>query len=320
MDALLDPVVFFFILGLLAGILKSDLKMPESLYESLSIYLLLAIGLKGGVELSKAHFADLILPFAGTLSVGIIVPFVAFMLAMSVFKYSRNDSAALATHYGSVSAVTFAVCLSYLTRLEIGYDPFVTVMLVILEVPALLIGITLAKLGGKDFKENLSSVLREVIFGKSIFLLVGGLIIGYVAGADRMKAMNVVFVAPFKGALAFFLLEMGLVVSSRLSTLRKTGFSLLGYGILIPLISATLGTFIGALCGLSVGGTVVLATLAASGSYIAAPAAVRVGIPEANPALYLSASLAITFPFNVVVGIPLYHWLAQNVHRMFGGM
>lgn len=319
MEALLNPIVFFFILGLLAGILKSDLKIPESLYESLSIYLLLAIGLKGGVELSKADLTSLILPLSGTLGVGIIIPFIAFALALFVFKYSRNDSAALATHYGSVSAVTFAVCLSYLNRVDVPYDSFVTVMLVVLEMPALLVGITLAKLGGKDFKSNLAEVFQEVLFGKSIFLLVGGLVIGFISGAERMEALNVVFVTPFKGALAFFLLEMGLVVSARLSTLRKTGFALLGYGILMPLISATLVSVLGPFLGLTVGGTIVLATLCASGSYIAAPAAVRVGIPEANPAVYLTASLAITFPFNVVIGIPLYHKFALFFHNLAGG-
>ena len=319
MDALLDPIVFFFLLGLMAKLVKSDLKIPESLYESLSIYLLLAIGLKGGIELSEAHLSKVIVPLGGTLLIGGLVPVIAFFLAMNVFKYNRNDSAALATHYGSVSAVTFAVCLSYLSRMQIEYDHFVTVMLVMLEMPALIVGITLAKMGTKNFKENLGNVLHEVICGKSIFLLVGGLVIGFIAGAERMEPLKVVFVTPFKGALAFFLLEMGLVVASRIKTLKKVGFSLLIFAIMMPLISAVLACFIGSLCGLSLGGVIVLATLASSGSYIAAPAAVRIGIPEANPAIYLTASLAITFPFNVVFGISIYHHMAIFVQSLIGG-
>jgi hypothetical protein len=319
MDALLDPIVFFFLLGLLAKLLKSDLKIPESLYESLTIYLLLAIGLKGGVELSKTDFSTVLIPLSGTLLMGGIIPLIAFFIARTIFKYSRNDSAALATHYGSVSAVTFAVCLSYLGRMGIAYDQFATVMLVMLEIPALIIGISLAKIGTQNFKENLSTVLHEVICGKSVFLLVGGLLIGFIVGAERMVPINVVFVSPFKGALAFFLLEMGLVVAGRLKTLKRVGFSLLIFAVLMPLISATLACFIGTVCGLSLGGVIVLATLASSASYIAAPAAVRVGIPEANPALYLTGALAITFPFNVVFGIPIYHQLAIFIQSLIGG-
>lgn len=311
MDALLDPVVFFFILGIAAGVLKSDLKVPEALYEILSIYLLLAIGLKGGVALSKAALSELIFPLLATAVVGLIVPFMAYAVAFKILKYNKNDSAALAAHYGSVSAVTFAVCLSYLSRYGVPYEPFVTVMLVILEIPALVIGISLAKLGTTGFKNQIGKVVHEVMFGKSIFLLVGGLIIGLVSGAEKMQPLEIVFVAPFKGALAFFLLEMGLLVASRLKSLRKAGITLIIFGTLVPVLSALVACSVGTAFGMSVGGVVVLATLAASGSYIAAPAAVRVGIPEANPAIYLTASLAITFPFNVIFGIPLYHWIAE---------
>ncbi len=318
-DALINPIVFFFILGLVAGLLRSDLKIPDGLYETLSIYLLLAIGLKGGVELSKVNLFDIIQPMVCTLAVGILIPLIAYTLAKTLFNYSRINAAALATHYGSVSAVTFAVCLTYLTHLAIPYDPYVTVMLVILEVPALIIGIMLAKTGTPGFKQNILKVLHEVLFGQSIFLLVGGLLIGLFVGAKKMEMLDTVFVAPFKGVLAFFLLEMGLMVSKRISSLKTIGPSLVIYGICMPILSGTLASILGAILGLHLGTLVVLATLSASASYIAAPAAVRVAIPKANPAIYLTSSLAITFPFNVVLGIPIYHQVATFCLTLFQG-
>ncbi len=318
MDALLNPIVFFFILGLAAGLLKSDLKIPETLYESLSIYLLLAIGLKGGKELSKVDMGELVLPLLATGLVGVIIPILAFFIAFKLFRYSRNNAAALATHYGSVSAVTFAVCIDYLVRLNVNYDPYVTVMIVILEIPALAIGVMFAKMGSKQFNTELKAVMHEVIFGKSIFLLVGGLIIGYIVGLEKMQPLDPVFVDPFKGALAFFLLEMGLVVSKRIGSIKRFGLSLIGFSIAVPLLSGAIGTVLGTLCGLKLGSIIVLATLSASASYIAAPAAVRVGIPKANPAIYLTASLGITFPFNVVIGIPIYHKMALWLQPMIG--
>jgi hypothetical protein len=318
MDALLDPVIFFFIMGIASGLLKSDFKIPATIYEILSIYLLLAIGIKGGVALSKSNLLDLVYPFIGTMSVGIIIPFLAFAITFFVLRFSRDNAAALATHYGSVSAVTFAVCLNYLQSTKVGYESYATVMLVILEVPALVIGITLAKLGDSNFKSKIGKVLHEVLFGKSIFLLVGGLAIGYFAGPERIQPLAPVFFTPFKGALAFFLLEMGLVVSHRLGSLKKAGPKLILFAIVMPIISAAITCVIGSLCGLSLGSLIVLCALAASASYIAAPAAVRVAIPEANPALYLGASLAVTFPFNVVIGIPLYHKMAEFSLRILG--
>ena len=315
-DNLLDPVVLCFILGMLAGILKSDLRLPDALYETLSIYLLLAIGLKGGMELSKSDIATVVVPVIGTLFLGVIIPVIAYPVLRFIGKLNISNSAAIAAHYGSVSAVTFAVVLSYLTRFDIYYEEFTTVLLVVMEVPAIIVGILIAKTFDNNKKSSLNKVLKEIVFGKSIFLLLGGLLVGYLSGYERLQTISPLFVGLFKGALAFFLLEMGIVASRRLKDLKSTGLFLGFFGILMPLFGGTLASFIGLLTGLTPGGTTVLATLAASSSYIAAPAAVRIAIPKANPTLYLTASLGITFPFNIVFGIPVYHSIAVFLHSL----
>ncbi len=315
-DNLLDPVVLCFILGMLAGILKSDLRLPEALYETLSIYLLLAIGLKGGMELSKSDLITVIGPVAGTIFLGISIPVISYPVLRFMGKLNIPNSAAIAAHYGSVSAVTFAVVLSYLSRFGVYYEEFTTVLLVVMEVPAIIVGILIAKTFESNKKSKLDKVFKEILFGKSIFLLLGGLLVGYLSGYERLQAISPLFVGLFKGALAFFLLEMGIVASRRLKDLKNTGVFLGLFGILMPLFGGTLGSLIGLVSGLSPGGTTVLATLAASASYIAAPAAVRIAIPRANPTLYLTATLGITFPFNIVFGIPIYHSIAGFLHSM----
>ncbi|MBD3276300.1 MAG: sodium-dependent bicarbonate transport family permease [Candidatus Marinimicrobia bacterium] len=320
LENLLDPVVLCFVLGLIAGIAKSDLKLPEALYETLSIYLLLAIGLKGGVELSKATLGQVVMPSIGTLFLGLSIPVIAFPILKNLGKLSPVDSAAVAAHYGSVSAVTFAVVLTFLTRLQVPYEGFTTVLLVLLEIPAIAIGVFIAKsqLTDKSRKGDWGKLAHEVFMGKSILLLVGGLLIGWMAGPDKMQPIQPVFSDLFKGALAFFLLEMGIVTSHKLASLKSTGAFLVAFGILMPIFSGILGSAVGLLTGLSIGGATVLATLAASASYIAAPAAMRIAVPQANPTLYLTASLGITFPFNIVFGIPIYYAITQFLHALGG--
>lgn len=320
LENLLDPVVLMFAAGLLAGALRSDLRLPEALYESLSIYLLLAIGLKGGVELTKSPLAALAGPAAGALALGVTIPIVAYGFLKIVGHLNRADAAAIAAHYGSVSAVTFAVTLAYLARSGETYENYVTVLLVLMEIPAIGVGIFLARVGRQKGAAagagiRWGALLHEIVLGKSVFLLLAGLAVGAAAGADGMKPVEPLFVGLFKGALAFFLLEMGLVASRRLRDLRRMGPFLLAFGIGMPLVSGAMGAAVGAATGLSVGGTAVLATLAASSSYIAAPAAMRLALPEANPTLYLTASLGVTFPFNIVFGIPIYYWMAGLIHQ-----
>lgn len=319
-ENLIDPVILCFIVGLAAGLLKSDLKLPDQLYETLSIYLLFTIGLKGGKELAVSNVAEAILPALATIALGVSIPIIAYFILRRLGKFNRTDAASIAAHYGSVSAVTFAVVMSYLTRHGEFFESFVTVLLVILEIPAIAVGVIIARTratldeaptNGAKQKFKLGKLLHEVFLGKSIYLLVAGLLVGYISGPERLHAIAPVFFTLFKGALAMFLLEMGIITSRRFGDLRKTGAFLVGFGIIMPLISGVMGAYLGTLSGLSVGGTTVLTTLAASASYIAAPAAMRMALPKANPTLSLTASLGITFPFNIILGIPIYYSLAQ---------
>lgn len=307
---LFEPVILFFLLGALAGFVRSDLRVPGVLYESLSIFLLLAIGLKGGVELARYPLASVALPALVAVAVGALIPLVAYPVLRRIGRMSRADAGSIAGHYGSVSVVTFAVGTTYLARLGLEAEGYMTVLLVLLEFPALVIGVLLARRGepGTPWR----TVLHEVFAGKSIVLLLGGLAIGWFAGPGGIAPLDRLFFDLFKGILAFFLLEMGLVAASRFGELRRAGPFLIVFAILMPLFSAGLGLATGVLLGLSVAGVTLLATLYASASYIAAPAAMRLAVPQANPALSIGAALGITFPFNLLVGIPLYHRLAQQ--------
>lgn len=305
-----EPVILFFLLGALAGFVRSDLRIPGVLYESLSIFLLLAIGLKGGVELARYPLAEVVLPALVVVGAGALIPLVAYPLLRRVGGLSRADSGSIAGHYGSVSVVTFAVGTTYLARLGQEVEGYMTVLLVLLEFPALVIGVLLARRGERGTPWG--KVLHEVFAGKSIVLLLGGLAIGWFAGPQGIAPLDSLFFDLFKGVLAFFLLEMGLVVANRFGDLRRAGAFLIVFAIAMPLLSAGLGVLTGVLLGLSVGGVMLLATLYASASYIAAPATMRLAVPQANPALSIGAALGITFPFNLLVGIPLYHRLAQQ--------
>jgi hypothetical protein len=311
-----EPVVLFFVLGVAAGLLRSDLKIPGSIYEFLSIFILLAIGLKGGVELAKQPVGALVLSGLVIVAVGALIPLVAFPVLRYLGRLSRADSASIAAHYGSVSVVTFSVGITLLGERQLDFEGYLIVFLVLLEMPALVIGVILARYGRGQVRWG--KLLHEVFFGKSIYLLAGGLIIGAIAGPEGIKPLDKLFFDLFKGILALFLLEMGLVASSRIAALREYGLFLAVFAILMPIFSASLGTVTGWLLGLSIGGTFLLATLFASASYIAAPAAMRIAVPEANPALSIGASLGMTFPFNIFLGIPIYLWMSRFVHGIGG--
>lgn len=306
-----DPVILFFILGVSAGIFKSDLKIPAVLYESLSIFLLLAIGLKGGVALSYYDPADLISPIIVILATSSLIPVGAFLIAHHIGRYSRFDAGSLAAHYGSVSVVTFAVATSLLMKQSIDVEGYMTVFLVLLEIPGLLIGVYLAKKGTSN--GPWAHLLKEIFTGKSILLLVGGLLIGYVSGEAGSAAIAPLFFGLFKGVLAIFLLEMGLVTASRLSDIKKQGVFLICFGTLFPVGAGLIGITTAWALNMSMGGMTLLGTLFASASYIAAPAAVRMAVPEANPSTSIAASLGITFPFNITIGIPLYLYISQLI-------
>jgi hypothetical protein len=305
----IDPVILFFILGALAGLARAELRLPAAIYEFVSTLLLLAIGLKGGVELARAGQGLPAVELAALLALGFGLPLPAFLAGRHLGRLSRADAASLAAHYGSVSVGTFAVLLSYLANQDITYEARASVWVVMLEVPAILVGILLARgIGGGI---AWSPLLRELLLGRSIVLLLGGLAIGWISGPEGTASIQPLFFGLFKGILALFLLEMGLIAATQLATLKRNAVFLVLFGVLMPVASALVGTLLGRSIGLSPGGVFVLATLAASASYIAAPTAMRTAVPEANPALPLTASLAITFPFNIIVGIPLYHRLVD---------
>lgn len=310
----MDPVVLFFLLGLLAGLAKAEIRMPSAIYEFLSALLLITIGLKGGVELAKQDVWQILPQVLAVILMGISLPLIAFPVLRWAGRFTRADSASIAAHYGSVSVATYAVAVAYLARENIAFEEYMAVFMVVLEMPAIVVGVLLAK--GISRRTEWRALSHEVFLGKSIVLLVGGLLIGWISGPEGMVPLQPFFFDLFKGVLALFLLEMGLIASSQVGSLRRYGVFLISFGIAMPLFSSVIGAVLGAWLGLSLGGIVMLATLAASASYIAVPAAVRISIPEANPTLSLSASLGVTFPFNVIIGIALYHkmavWLVQQ--------
>jgi uncharacterized protein len=315
----IDVVVFFFLLGVFARLVKSDLRLPEALYETLSIYLLLAIGLKGGIELSKQPLAALAPQVLACMALGFVIPFALFPLARAL-RLNGADAAALVAHYGSVSVVTFAVATAALAREGIAYESHAALWVAVMEAPGLVAGILLARWAarreagtGAARSTAWSDLAHDVLFGKSVLLLLGGLLIGALAGEAGTAPIKAVFIDPFKGVLALFLLELGLVAGGRLAEVRRFGVAVFVIGLGAPPLLALAGAGVGVLLGLSTGGVALLATLAASASYIAAPTAMRIAVPEANAALSITAALGITFPFNIVLGIPIYIHLARSL-------
>jgi len=308
----IDPVVLFFILGLTAGLMRAEMRLPSAIYEFLSVILLIAIGLKGGIELSKQPFVDLLPDITAVLAMGFILPLLAFPILYYLGRFKKADAASIAGHYGSVSVGTYAVAASYLASLGIAYEAHMPLFLVVLEIPAIIVAIVLVR--GISKKTKWGQLSHEIFLGKSIVLLIGGLAIGWIAGEESIKSISGMFFDPFKGVLALFLLEMGLIAASQVGALKRYGFFLLGFGIIFPIISSVVGIAAALFLELSIGGAVMLATLAASASYIAVPAAMRIALPESNPTLSLTASLGITFPFNIILGVPLYHQIATALY------
>lgn len=305
---MMDVVVLFFVFGLAAGLARSELKLPGALYETLTVFLLLAIGLKGGEGLSREPLGPLLPQLAAVIALGVVQTLLAYGLLRGVGRFGRPDAAATAAHYGSVSVATFAVAINWLSTRKIGFEPQMAIILAVMEVPAIMIGIVLARGIGKQ--TDWRTLAHETFLGKGVTLLLGGMAIGWAAGPEGLAPIKGMFYDLFKGVLALFLLEMGLIVSHQIAELKKRGWFIVGFGLVMPLLSALLGFATGMAIGLSPGGLTILATLSASASYIAVPAAMRLAVPEANPAVSLAAALGITFPFNILVGIPFYYWLA----------
>lgn len=308
---LTSPAVLCFVIGAFAAMVRSDLRVPPQVHETISMYLLFAIGLKGGIALSETSFDIILNPIIATLALGIITPITAYIIARKFGKLDVINAAALAAHFGSVSAVTFMAALNFAQQSGVEYEAFITALLVVLEIPGIVIAISLAGLFASGRQIKISHVISESFTGKSIILLMGGLLVGMLGDRAGVSNITGVFITPFQGILTFFLLEMGFVAASRLKEVKASIFFMLGFGIVVPLMFSVLGTLAGQWAGLSMGGTAILATMAASASYIAAPAAVKMALPDANPGLYLTTSISITLPFNIIVGIPLYFAMAE---------
>lgn len=312
---LLTPPVLFFVLGVVASIARSDLKFPEAMYVALTIYLLCAIGFKGGAAMAEADPARVWLPTLAAVLLGLAIPLWAYPVLRFWGKLPAVDAAAIAGHYGSVSAVTFIAGTQFLREMGVAYEAYAAAFLAAMEAPAIIVGVGLGKWASPNEQGGstipLADVVREAVFGRSVVLLVGALIIGFLCGRRGLEATAAFFVEPFQGILALFLLELGTVAGRRIGDLRQVGPFLVGFGVMMPVVNAAVGVWLGKWVGLSLGGTVLLAVLAASASYIAAPAAMRLALPAARSTLYLTAALVITFPFNVTLGIPLYYAMAR---------
>jgi hypothetical protein len=311
-ENLISPVVLCFALGIVSRWIKSDLTVPEPIYQGLSIYLLLAIGLKGGAALASTPAGDMLLPAFLTLLLGVITPVSAYFLMRRFGKLGTEDAAAVAAHYGSVSVVTYLAASEAVVRAGTPGEGYLPALVAVLEVPGIIVALLFAS-GAGAADGGWKKALHEVVTGKSIVLLGGGLIIGALCGPAKLADVQPFFGTAFKGALCIFMIELGLAAGKRLRDAGRAGARLLVLGCVIPLLHGALGVLGATLAGMSPGGAAVLGAMAGSASYIAAPAAVRVALPRANPAYYLTLALGITFPFNLAFGIPLYQKLANLI-------
>jgi uncharacterized protein len=333
---LLTPIPMCFLLGIICKVIHGGIKIPKELYYTISIFLLMSIGFMGGHELAKAGLVTVWRPALVTLFLGCLTPISAFSILRYLGRFSVVDSAGIAAHYGSTSAVTFAVAKAFANDHGAKPDGFLPTLVTILECPGIAIALALGAalsakavisnpagpgdtvVDGGPKKGNLGAALYEVLTGQSIMLMAGMLIIGYISTnimkPDKFEPFGQFFDSQamiFRGALCIFLLEMGLVAGERLADLKKAGPFLIAFGILVPIAHGFLGAALGKMAGMNLGGCTVFAAIVSSASYIAAPPAVRLTLPDANPTLSITASLAITFPFNIAFGIPLYYQMAQ---------
>ena len=319
----IDVSITFFLLGAFAVLVKSKIQFPKALYQTSVLFLMVAIGLKGGIALGEHASWALLAQSLYIILFGLALPLIAFAVLFYIGMLKRDDAASIAAHYGSVSVGTYAVAVAYLETQNVFYEAYIPLFVVLLELPAIVVGILLAKGSAKGFaksstlsaaqaKTERNKLLHEMFFNQGMLLMVGGLIIGYVAG-ERIDKISPLFFDLFYGVLALFLLEMGMVAASRLQDLKRAGSFIVIFGIAMPLVGGILGSLLGLAMGLSVGGATLVAVLGASASYIAVPAAMRVVLPDANHSLSISTALGITFPFNVLVGIPVYSVITQWV-------
>jgi uncharacterized protein len=310
---LLSPMVLFFVLGFAASMARSDLSIPDQVAKAVALYLMLAIGFKGGHAVSQNGLdAALGLTALAGIFLGLLIPLIAFAILTRVLTLGRIDAAAVAAHYGSISIVTFVAATEILKTAGVAYEGWIVAIMAIMETPAIAIALLLARSGGVNRDPLFSrEMVREVFLNGSVVLLMGAFAIGWATGEKGWTAISPFIDAPYKGVLCFFLLDMGLVAAARLRTARALTPGLAAFALYMPLVSAGLGMAASVALRLDPGTAALFITLCASSSYIAAPAAVRLSLPKANPAIYVTLSLAITFPFNLVFGIPLYRVMAE---------
>jgi len=323
---LLIPAVLFFALGFIARLIKSDLRFPPDLAKILSIYLLVSIGLHGGFELGKAELGTALAAVVWALVLGFTLPLIGFALLIATRRVDSMNAAAIAAHYGSVSAGTFLTAIAFLDNQGIDYERYPLIMLAVMESPAIIVGLVLAtssrsraasaagvagpRPDGGD--GQLRDIVHEAFTNGSVVLLIGAMAIGAVASPKSVDSLHPFTTDIFMGMLCLFLLEMGMEAGRRFGDFRKVGMVLGIFGLVMPLVGGVIGIVVGHYgLDFGVGGTTLVAVLGASASYIAVPPAMRLAVPEANPSFYLTLALGVTFPFNVVVGIPLYHRLAE---------
>ncbi|MEO1523548.1 MAG: sodium-dependent bicarbonate transport family permease [Cyanobacteria bacterium J06633_2] len=313
---ILNPPVLFFFLGMAAVFLKSDLEIPAPIPKLFSLYLLFAIGFKGGHELHESGLnAEIMTTLVVAVVMATIVPIYSFFILR--LKLDACDAAAIAAAYGSISAVTFVTATSFLDRIDVSFGGHMVAALALMESPAIIAGLILVRLvattDAETNKENFawSTVFQEAFLNGSVFLLVGSLLVGLVTSQQGWESLEPFTGDIFYGVLTFFLLDMGLIAAQRFGDLLKSGTFVIGFSVLMPLLNASIGIGIAFLLQLSMGNTLLFAVLCASASYIAVPAAMRLTVPEANPSLYISMALALTFPFNIIVGIPIYFEIIQ---------
>jgi uncharacterized protein len=315
---LISPMILFFLLGAGAALLRSDLQIPEQIGKGLALYLLLAIGFKGGTAMAVS---SLDATFIGAIVSGVLlsfcIPVLGFVLLRLTSELDRVTAAAVAAHYGSISAVTFVTAVGFLNVQNVPYENYLIAIMALMETPAIITGLLLARgaarasVAADGAGGGFGELAREILLNGSVVVLVGAFAIGWATGESGMKAVQPFVVEPFLGVLCLFLLDMGLVAARQLRSATALGPRVIAFGLYMPLIGAILGLAASLLVGLSLGGTLLLTVLSASASYIAVPAAMRIALPSANAAVYLTLSLAVTFPFNVLIGIPLYYAVAE---------
>ncbi len=314
---LLSPLVLAFLLGMLATLINSDVEFPEPIYKFMALYLLFAIGINGGVGLAGTALQAFLLPALATIFLAIAIPTWCYVILRRAGGFDVANAAGIAAHYGSVSSVTFIASISLLEALNQPFEGFIPTLAAIAEW-GIIVALFIGRLGLRKSDQSLMSVVRDTLTGRSVILLMGGLTIGFIIGEQGYAPIEPLFGDLFRGVLVLFLLEMGMVAARRLGEFRKVGVFMLFFSMLMPLCNGVIGVTLGLLAGLSPGGAFILGSIAASSSYIDAPAATRAALPEANPSIYLTSSLGLTLPFNLIIGLPIYYEFSRWLAGLFG--